>query len=343
MNWKLLFLTALSIAVIVSCKKNSEDTSEEGDDTTNVSIQSLSEASSHATATEGGTSAISTQIINSQLEILEEETQAAKKFLSSSESTNAQGYISPQDRVSQLATACKYSSRTCSSGTGTIDWNGCTITSTHGTIAMTGGWTETWTDPGSCVLGYLASGTSVTRSSTGSVVNFAGGATITTDTAGGTAYDGTVFASGGVLSTRASGVNRTIAMTANAAIHKVFKGRRGTTLFDYYTVPSLTISGTKTNGTTNGLGTSSSNRALSGTVTLYHNLAKYTATNTFTSVSWTDANCCFPTSGAITTSFTGTGAPTGPVTLTFGSTCGSATYTTPTDTIGTTVALTNCQ
>lgn len=340
MRWKILLIAALTVAFTVSCKKNSEDTSEEGDGTEKVATEALSEASSHATASEGGSSAIASQI-TAQMDVMEEELRFAKDI---SATMNPQGYISPDDQVHQLAGACKYSSRSCSAGTGTVNWDSCSISGANTSITMTGGWTETWSDVGDCTLGYLSGiGNTVKRSSTGSVINFAGGATISTDTAGGTAWDGTVFSAGKVITTRGSTTNRSIAMDPvnTSAIHKVFKGRRGSTLFDYYTVPALTVSGSKSNGTTNGLGSSSANRALTGTVTIYHNLAKYNATNTFTAVTWADATCCYPTSGTISTTFTGTGAPSSMLT-TFTSSCGQATLAV-TGGSTTTITLTSCQ
>jgi hypothetical protein len=73
-------------------------------------------------------------------------------------------------------------------------------------------------------------------------------------------------------------------------------------------------------------------------VTLYHNLAKYTATNSFNSVTWSSSTCCYPTSGSVTTTFTGAKSGTG--TMTFTSTCGAATYVDSTGSSN--VTLTQC-
>ena len=59
----------------------------------------------------------------------------------------------------------------------------------------------------------------------------------------------------------------------------------------------------------------------SGTVIVDHNLAKFTANMAFSDVTYT-AGCCYPTSGTIATTYTG--SKTGTATLTFSSTCGSA-------------------
>lgn len=335
MNWKPIIIAVVITGLVMSCKKSSEDTSEDSASTGDILVQALAEGGAHASSTEGGSAAIASKVSLNEMNVLEEEIQFAK---------NSAGFISHADQVNQLATACKFSTRVCSSNTGTIDWNSCTISGPKAVLTMSGGWTETWTNTGDCTNGYLSLLESVTRRSTSSVISFPGGSTLTTDTQGGSAWDGTVFTAGGIIITRAQAQVRNIAVSpANSAIHKVLKGRRGTTLFDYYSVPSLTVSGTRTNGSGSGLGSSGSNRALNGTVTVYHNLAQYNATNTFSAVTWSDATCCFPTSGSISTTFTGAGAPTGPVTLTFSTNCGVAKLASPENTTGTDIELVNCQ
>lgn len=335
MKWKLLIIATLIATLTFSCKKKSEDEAEDSDNTAYLMTESLSEASGQASATEGGSGTVGASFVSNQLDIIEEEVQFAKNQVAQARS----------DQITQAANECRYSSvRTCSATVGTVAWNGCTIAGPRISTTMTGGWSETWSNSGDCSLGYLSPSDSVSRSSTGSTISFPAGGNITTDTKGGTAYDGTVFVSGAILSSRPNTTNRAIGMSpTNSAIHKVYSGRRGATIFDYYTQPTLTITGAKSNGTTSGLGTSSANRAMSGTVTLYHNLAKYTATNTFNTVTWSTASCCFPVSGSITTTFSGADAPTGPMTLTFTANCGSATLTTPSDTTGSEVQLSTCQ
>lgn len=340
MKWKLVILTTLTMALAISCKKNQEDTTEDGDASVYVMTEALSDAGSQATATEGGTSNVgSSSFVNAQLDILEEEIQSTKNH------ATAVSTVASDDRVTQLASECRYSNiRQCSATLGTITWNDCTISGPALTVTMSGSWSETWSNSGDCSRGYLSTSDSVSRSSSGSVMSFPGGGSISTDTKGGTAYDGTVFAAGAILTTRSNTTNRAVGMSpTNSAIHKVFTGRRGATIFDYYTQPNITVVGAKTNGATSGLGTSSANRSITGTVTIYHNLAKYTATNTFNNVTWSTGTCCFPVSGNISTTFTGPNAPSGPMTLTFSSTCGSATWSTPSNTAGTIVQLTSCQ
>lgn len=44
-------------------------------------------------------------------------------------------------------------------------------------------------------------------------------------------------------------------------------------------------------------------RVVTGTVIVQHNLAKFTSTTTFNTVAYNDSNCCFPTDGNVTTTF----------------------------------------
>jgi hypothetical protein len=80
----------------------------------------------------------------------------------------------------------------------------------------------------------------------------------------------------------------------------------------------------------NGLSvtTSGSTRTVSGTVTVQHNILKYTAQATLNNVTYGDANCCFPTGGSLSTTFS-SGTNAGKTeTLSFSAACGEATLTT---------------
>lgn len=106
-----------------------------------------------------------------------------------------------------------------------------------------------------------------------------------------------------------------------------------------------TVGGTAWDGTViPNTGTSVSNsggtRAITGgTMKVYHNVLRYSAAVTFTGVQWTSSSCCYPTAGSISTTLTG--SVTGTSTLSFSTTCGSATFV---DTSGTssTVTLNQC-
>ena len=322
--YKNIFYTLVSLSVVLalsSCGKNKTSTTTDTDDSEgveNLAQQVLSESSSHASATEGSTVG-----------------------LSSYESSQATSQLSD---ISQMTTACSYSSpyKTCSSATGTIDWNSCSISYSGVNIAtMTGGWNEDWTSASECQHSYLSDGGSVVRSASRSTITFTLGRKTITDTTGGTAYDGTVFTSGGIRTTRAT-LNRSVSMTTGSAIHRTGISRKGITYFDYYMVPSLTVSGSLKNSSSNTL---TGNRTIGGSLTVYHNLLKYTATSQFNSVIWTDSSCCYPTSGNIAFTFTGTNKPANSATMTFSASCGTATLTTVSDSGSSTSSMTleNCE
>lgn len=335
---KIILLAVVTAGLIVSCNKKTDDgtdTSDDSDSLYSISEQAFSEASSHASSSEGGS--VSTNMISDEIELMSSELQELNN--------DPNNYINPQDRLTQAAAACSYATaRTCSGTTGTIAWNSCTI----GTIAtMTGGWTETWSNASDCTNSYLtvngSSPESVERSSTASTITFPLGKKIVTDTAGGTAHDSTVFVSGKVKTTRTNSTTRSIAMNpTNSAVHKVMTSRRGVSLFDYFVQPNIIVTGSLRNTTTNGM---TGNRAMTGTVTIYHNLAKYTATNTFSAVTWGSSSCCYPTSGTISSTYTGTNKPADSGVMTFSTTCGTASFSSTKDgtTTATSVTLENCQ
>jgi len=239
-------------------------------------------------------------------------------------------FVDPSDSLHLLASACTYSSArgTCSSSAETLNWGGCTVD--KGLAVLTGSVTETFsgTSSSSCVV-PVVSGETVVRTSSGTTLTVASGATIKVDTNGGTAWDGTVIPSTGSSVTNSSGT-RTIAV---GGTHRQLTGPKGTILFDHFlkTTTPLTVTGTRAAGT----------RVITGGVmSLYHNRAKYTASTTFQNVAWTDSTCCYPTSGSLSTTFTG--SLTGSTSMTFSSTCGEATHV-DTSGVSTTVTLNQCQ
>jgi hypothetical protein len=219
-----------------------------------------------------------------------------------------------------LVAACSNAVRSSCTGTyvDTINWGGCTLAS--GAVALTGSWNETFSaSAGACTAPLSVVGSTVTRTSasstatilTGPLANFY----IVTDTSGGTAWDGSTIASTGVTTTLSSATTRSV---VNNGIHQILRGPEGTKWFDHFITSTggLTITGSRL----------SLPRAISGTSTLYHNLAKYTATSTLNAVTWSAPGgaCHYPTSGNISTTFSG--SETGTTTLTFTATCGQATY-----------------
>lgn len=335
MNFKKLFLFAvISGSLIIACsKKSSDDTTDDADSAASIAEQAFSEASAHASSTEGGS--VSTSSISEQMELMSNELQQINESQQK------------EEQIAAVSNSCSYATkRTCTGATGTIDWDSCTISVNGVTVGtMTGGWTETWPSNSDCTNSFLSTAsTYVDRSSTGSTYTFPIGRKIVTDTSGGTAYDGTtVFVSGKVRTSRGTGTDRTITMSPNnSAIHKVATSRRGASLFDYYVQPNLAVSGALKNKTANSI---TGSRTMTGTVTIYHNLVKYTATNTFNSVVWGDSTCCYPTSGTITATYSGTNKPADSSTMTFSTSCGSATFasTSGSSTTSTSITLENCQ
>jgi hypothetical protein len=75
---------------------------------------------------------------------------------------------------------------------------------------------------------------------------------------------------------------------------------------------------------------SDGSHTVTGTVTVQHNLAKILSTTTFNNVNYggTGEDCCFPTSGSVTTTYTGGPNNGKSETMTFSSSCGDATLTT---------------
>jgi hypothetical protein len=67
-------------------------------------------------------------------------------------------------------------------------------------------------------------------------------------------------------------------------------------------------------------------RTVSGTVTVQHNLLKYTSTTTFDDVTYGSPGCCFPTGGTVTTVYT-EGQPGRTEKLVFSGVCGESTLT----------------
>ncbi len=310
---KLVAILALSSALLITanCAKSTEDVVADNEPASGISESAVSEAGAHATASEGAASPMISEL---------------------SEDFQNMDYVDPQSSGVHAYAACSFTTNrsTCASNVSTIAWAGCTLGSS---ATLSGGWTETWS-AGFCVNGAmpgpLTTGANVNRVTTGSgeVLSTPLGATLTTSTTAHTAYDTTAISGSGITISNSAGT-RTVLING---LHKVLVGPKGKTWFDHSIVsnPGLTLTGTRAAAT----------RVISGTSTLYHNLAKYTAAHTFAAVTWGSATCCYPTSGSVSTSLTG--SKTGNVTLAFTSTCGQATFT-DIATAPATVTLTQCR
>lgn len=110
------------------------------------------------------------------------------------------------------------------------------------------------------------------------------------------------------------------------------------------TAGTITVNGSHLTGSYNGLTfwnhtvttgtplsltvTSSTKTITSGTLVVQHNLLQTTSTSTFSNVVYSKADCCFPVSGTITTTYSGGSLNGKTETLTFdGSSCGIGTVT----------------
>ncbi len=309
MNKKLIVVTlAMSLAVI-SCKNAADDLSTDGAEaTSNVSESAVSEAGQQATSAEGASSPSISDYDEIAMDL------------------QSMDYVDPKD-VGVFA-ACTFAAArsACTSNVSTIDWAGCTVGIG---AALTGGWTETWS-AGHCADTTkptgLIDGRSVVRTSASQVLSLINGAKLTTDTLAHTTYDGVAIPATGISVSMTSGT-RTVVING---VHKVLVGPRGRTLFDHtITSSGLTVTGNRAAGT----------RTVNGSSVLYHNLAQYKATHTFSNVSWTTSSCCYPTSGTLSTTLTGTRS--GTVGMTFTSSCGQAQFMDTNSTVST-VTLTQC-
>jgi hypothetical protein len=306
----ILATLATLVAITTSCSRSSNSTTSDDEGVTdsnqNTAEQAYSVAGGVGGTTEGGSVALLNENMDQTFDVIESSTTIE------------------QQSVNPFA-ACSYTSnRSCTGANCTIAWASCTI----GTATMTGGWSEVYSS-GACASTF-ATTCSVTRTSatSGSVATFASGATLTTTSDSHQAYDGTTV-SGGQTSTNSSGT-RSIAING---VRRVLKGPRGRTWFDHsiQTTTNLSMTGARSSG----------NRTISsGVLRIFHNRASFTATNTFSSVVWGNSACCYPTSGTISTTLTG--STTGTTSLAFTSTCGTANFT---DTTGATssVSLSYCE
>lgn len=313
------FIYALILSLAISaCKKKEETTTEEevSDSLSNIAQTAMAEANSQANS-----------IVTARLSELE--------LLANEE----------METTSNRATCSISAARsTCANNSTTVNWDGCTIGST--TATLTGVITETFSSFGAAVCQLNGNGSKLTRvisSSSPRVLTLESGATITSTMTPDTAWDGTTFpsASTGTTITRVesgTSVNGSQSCSVGSVcyeivvngVQNILKGPKGRKWFDHIITSNISAKGSKAAGTMTIYGTSS----------VWHQLASYKAVNTYNAVVWGTPSCCYPTSGSISTVFTGSIA--GTTTLTFGSTCGSATFV---DTAGasTSVTLNQCQ
>ncbi len=142
----------------------------------------------------------------------------------------------------------------------------------------------------------------------------------------GTGWDSTVSpaptSSGVQVACGTSGcdASKTVVVGGSHLTGTVTIGGRETKIWDH------TVSTGGNGVTVTGTGT---NRVVTGSVTVQHNILRYTANATFNSVAFGEAGCCFPTGGNVTTTVTDGASGPRTETLSFTAACGEATLTTP--------------
>jgi len=243
---------------------------------------------------------------------------------------------SVQAASNQIMSICSYAAaRDACVGTAmTVVWDNCEMSTASGiNLMLSSGWTDTYDSATTCTQaqggGSLSTtGQTLTRTSSSFVITLLAGATVTTDTnAQTTTYlNQTIPGTGITLSVGAS--SKTITING---VHQVLRGPEGRVWFDHsLTSGPMTVTGTRAGG----------NRVINGEVTIYHNTEMYEAVSTLNNVTWGNSTCCFPTSGTLTSAFSG--SITGNSTMTYTATCGTASFT---DTSGTTssVSLSICE
>lgn len=232
-----------------------------------------------------------------------------------------------------LAVSCgSFNPRSACNGANqiTVDWKDCFLPVGDGRVQ--GGWISTYNNSAACSqaqTGALQNNHGFTRTSSGMTISGYYGGSLTFNTNTHSAYNSDTIPSSGISVFNYGG---TRAIEINGA-HRILRDKDAKTLFDLsvMTPSSITMTGAR----------STSNRQVSsGSVRVYNNTDKYIATSTFNNLRWTRNNCCYPTSGIVTTSYED--SKTGSSILEFTSTCGSAKFT-DTDSTSKTITLVQCE
>jgi hypothetical protein len=206
---------------------------------------------------------------------------------------------------------CGSSARSvCTNSTDSYSFAGCSTN--NGKMILNGSFDEVFTglNASNCTS-PLINGESMTRSFKGLTATYASGQSVTGDTYGGVAYDGTIIPSIGLSSSRANG----ILTVTNHGYHLVVKGADGSVSGEAYAISSAPVEITGQSGDGSLVINDGSSR-------IYHQLEKYTSDVNTSKVAWSDATCCHPVSGSITEVMSG--SKTGTNALTFSSICGTA-------------------
>lgn len=229
-----------------------------------------------------------------------------------------------QELPSMLTAACStVPFGSCSGGVFTRNFNGCTRTSSAGAVVNLYG-VVSWTVAGGCgsfdftgtnlgtATRTISGGYSENTVSGYKVIEYTSAETIAGQTFTSSdlnAYTGTTY-SGGTTVDITGANTRTVNVLG---VHR--RGLRSDGVLTFwhtlFTPSALAVTESGGNFTIS-----------SGVITIFHNRAGISVTNTLSGVSYpTDGSCCYPTAGTITTTI-GTGTP---VITSFSATCGSVT------------------
>lgn len=195
----------------------------------------------------------------------------------------------------------------------TVDWKECSAKAGN----LKGGWTNTYNNANACnqsQSGALQNGQSMTRTSSGLVIDGYYGGTLTFNTLAHSTYDRTDISNRGVTVTN---LGRYRSIDIESA-RRTLRNADGKTLFDVSitTDNQILMTGNR----------SSANRQVNaGVMRVYDNTEKYTAQITFQNLKWGRSTCCYPTSGSVQTTYEG--SKTGTSTILFTNDCGSAKHT----------------
>lgn len=160
-----------------------------------------------------------------------------------------------------------------------------------------------------CAFGTSA-GQTLIRAAMLTRQGLSGGSIVTDSVNDSKAYDGTIVGAGATL-TYDGNVNYELSI---AGVHKVQSLNSGATVFDESVMTTAPISLT---GELDGA------RAIDGgSITVFHNSAKYKAVMVPHQLTYTHSNCCHPTGGSIDITYYG--SLTGSGTVTFPGACGVA-------------------
>lgn len=302
LNSTILFVTLF--CCLLSCKKNSPDEAEVIQDSiTNVVESAIAEATS----------------ISKSLSI--DTVSPVFAFDQSERSYLPEISCDPSENRS----SCENASRTLSYNSCTID-RGSSYATVQGTI------NEIWIGTGQSFCGLFGNQAQLKRfisESSPKVVTLDSGAKLTTTMNPKVAFDNTTFenASEGTVITRLhSGTSndQTCDSSTSTAcfrvqingLQKIMVSSKGKTWFNHIMSGDITFVGDR----------QTTNRRLTGTTSIWHQVSLYKAVHQFIDVEWGfEDECIFPTSGHITTQFTG--AIKGETTTTFNGECGKAIFT----------------